>query len=52
MPDPSTPLCVACMGGARAETAAKQLLEAGYTDVKQMVDGFKGWAANGLPVQK
>ncbi|GAB4822492.1 hypothetical protein N2152v2_009538 [Parachlorella kessleri] len=52
VPDTSTPLCVACMGGARAETAAKQLLEAGYTDVKQMVDGFKGWTAIGLPVQK
>ena len=36
VPDPATPLCVACMGGARAESAAVQLAAAGYKNVKQV----------------
>lgn len=52
VPDTSTTLCVACMGGARAESAAQQLLAAGYQDVRQMCDGYRGWVNNQLPVQQ
>lgn len=43
VPDPTTQLCVACMGGARAESAATQLLAAGYTNVKQASPRSERW---------
>lgn len=45
-----TPLVVGCDTGERAAQAAQQLLEAGYTNVAVMQEGFSGWRASGLPV--
>ncbi|GAB4815791.1 hypothetical protein N2152v2_002837 [Parachlorella kessleri] len=50
--DPRAQVLVACMGGSRSENAAAQLAQAGYSNVKHMADGFRGWAANNLPVQQ
>jgi rhodanese-related sulfurtransferase len=45
-----TPLVVGCDTGERAAQAAQRLLEAGYTNVTVMQDGFSGWRTGGLPV--
>jgi rhodanese-related sulfurtransferase len=35
-----------------SQGAARRAVEAGYTDVSVMVDGLKGWRAEGKPVGK
>jgi rhodanese-related sulfurtransferase len=44
-----TPLLVGSDTGERAEQAVGKLLEAGYTDVSVMQEGFPGWRALKLP---
>ena len=42
-------LVIGCDTGERASQAALQLLEAGYTDVAVMQEGFAGWRKLKLP---
>lgn len=40
--DKSTPIFLICRSGARSATAAKKLIEAGYTSVWNLIEGFEG----------
>lgn len=44
-----TPLVVGCGTEERAMQAAQRLLEAGYSDIAVMQEGFSGWRKAGLP---
>jgi rhodanese-related sulfurtransferase len=42
-----TPLVVYCGGGSRSALAADTLKRMGYTDVRSLSGGFRGWAEAG-----
>ncbi len=44
-----TPLVIGCGTEERARQAAQRLLEAGYSDIAVMQEGFSGWRKAGLP---
>ena len=46
------PVVVVCESGMRAETAAGQLLKAGFTQVFVLKGGLAQWRASNLPVTK
>lgn len=46
------PLIVMCAEGYQSSLAAATLLELGLEDATDMVDGFDGWRAAGLPVER
>jgi rhodanese-related sulfurtransferase len=46
------PVYVVCRSGNRSLVAARTLVEAGYTDVRNVEGGMIAWAAAGLPVQR
>jgi rhodanese-related sulfurtransferase len=46
------PLIVMCAEGYQSSLAAATLLELGVGDATDMVDGFEGWVAAGLPVER
>ena len=48
----NTLIVVFCEANQRSPLAAKTLLEMGYTNVRNYVDGFLGWQATGLPIEK
>jgi rhodanese-related sulfurtransferase len=48
-PDPATPLVLYCGGGFRSALAADNLQKMGFTNVKSMDGGFRGWKEKGLP---
>ena len=48
----SGPLIVMCAEGYQSSLAAASLLDLGLDDVTDMVDGFDGWIAAGLPVER
>ncbi len=50
--DPSSPIVVYCASGYRSEIAASVLVEAGFTDVADLLGGYLGWEAAGLPISK
>lgn len=47
VPDPATPLVLYCGGGFRSALAADALQRMGYTNVRSMVGGWRGWAEIG-----
>ncbi len=47
-----TSLILGCAKGARAQQAAEQLLQAGYTNVSVMTESYEGWRAQQLPTTK
>ena len=49
-PDADVPIVLYCGSGARSSLAAFNLQEMGYSNVKSLVGGYKGWCAQGLPV--
>jgi len=49
---PDGPLVVQCQGGARSAIAASLLHRLGRTDVRNLADGFQGWTAAQLPVER
>jgi rhodanese-related sulfurtransferase len=46
------PVYVVCRSGNRSLVAARTLVEAGYTDVRNVEGGMIAWAAARLPVQR
>jgi rhodanese-related sulfurtransferase len=46
------PLVVMCAQGYQSSLAAATLLDLGIADATDMVDGFEGWVAAGLPVER
>ncbi len=45
-------LVLFCAGAMRSALAALTLQEMGVTDVAEMDEGFAGWAARGLPIER
>jgi rhodanese-related sulfurtransferase len=43
---------VYCRTNHRSGIAVDHMMKSGFKNVYQMMDGFPGWAANKLPVQK
>lgn len=49
-PNKKTPFVVYCSVGVRSENIGEKLLEAGYTDVKNLYGGIFEWKNQGYPV--
>jgi rhodanese-related sulfurtransferase len=45
------PVILVCATGNRSGTAARQLVQAGYTDVYNLRGGTMAWMMNGLPLE-
>ena len=50
-PDVNAELVLYCGGGFRSALAADNLQKMGYTNVKSMDGGWRGWTEAGLPVE-
>jgi rhodanese-related sulfurtransferase len=50
-PDLDREIILYCGGGYRSVLAADALKEMGYTNVKSMATGWRGWQARGYPVE-
>jgi DMSO/TMAO reductase YedYZ molybdopterin-dependent catalytic subunit/rhodanese-related sulfurtransferase/glyoxylase-like metal-dependent hydrolase (beta-lactamase superfamily II) len=48
--EPTGPVVVYCAGGSRSQVAASVLLDAGFTDVSDLLGGFGAWSGAGLPI--
>jgi rhodanese-related sulfurtransferase len=44
------PLLMLCAAGSRSSSATMYLLQAGWTDVRNITGGMIGWRAAGLPI--
>jgi len=51
VPDPATPIVLYCGGGFRSALAADALQQMGYTNVKSMTGGWRGWTELGGAVE-
>lgn len=51
-PDPETPIVLYCGGGFRSALAADNLQKMGYSNVKSMAGGYRGWVEAGAPVTR
>jgi len=49
-PDKTKPIAIYCSIGARSEQIGKKLIDAGYTNVKNVYGGIFEWANQSLPV--
>lgn len=49
VPELDRPIICYCGGGSRSALVADNLQKMGYTNVKSMAGGFRGWKAAGLP---
>jgi rhodanese-related sulfurtransferase len=52
IPDIDADIVLYCGGGFRSALAAENLQRMGYTNVKSMAGGWRGWNAKNLPVAK
>jgi len=52
IPDHNAEIVLYCGGGFRSALAADMLQKMGYTNVISMDGGYKGWVADGHPVEK
>lgn len=52
IPDTAADIVLYCGGGYRSALAADSLQRMGYTNVKSMDGGFRGWKEAGLPIEK
>jgi rhodanese-related sulfurtransferase len=52
IPDPNADVVLYCGGGFRSALAAENLQRMGYTHVKSMDGGWRGWKAKGLPTER
>ena len=50
-PDTNAELVLYCGGGFRSALAADNLRKMGYTNVKSMDGGWRGWTEAGLPIK-
>ena len=50
IPDAARPIIVYCGGGYRSALAAESLASMGYTNVRSMAGGYRGWTEAKLPV--
>jgi hydroxyacylglutathione hydrolase len=48
----SQQIIVYCQGASRSPIAASILLAHGWSDVRELNDGFDGWQARGAPVER
>lgn len=48
-PDATTEIVLYCGGGYRSALAAESLGKMGYTNVKSMIGGWRGWTEKGFP---
>ncbi|MBI5655768.1 MAG: rhodanese-like domain-containing protein [Geobacter sp.] len=46
------PILVYCAVGSRSNLVAKYLVNRGYGEVYNMVDGLVGWYRNGYPIER
>jgi rhodanese-related sulfurtransferase len=46
------PLYVSCRTSNRSRVASALLVEAGFSDVTQVLGGFAAWSASGYPVER
>ena len=51
IPDPATEIVLYCGGGYRSALAAESLQKMGYTNVKSMAGGWRGWTEKKLPTE-
>lgn len=51
IPDPSTEIVLYCGGGFRSALAAENLGRMGYTNVRSMAGGWRGWNEKKLPIR-
>ncbi len=51
-PDTATELVLYCGGGYRSALVAESLQKMGYTNLKSMDGGFRGWTEKGYAVEK
>jgi rhodanese-related sulfurtransferase len=49
VPDLSQPIICYCGGGSRSALAADNLQKMGYTNVRSLAGGLRGWKEAGLP---
>lgn len=50
--DKSVPVLVYCQMGMTSQTAGKQLMDAGFTDVYSLAGGVSAWQAENMPLEK
>lgn len=50
IPDTAAPLILYCGGGYRSALAAENVQKMGYTNVKSMDGGIRGWREKGYPL--
>lgn len=48
--DPDAAYVVICRSGNRSQVASQQMVDAGFTDVRDVAGGMVAWTAAGLPV--
>jgi rhodanese-related sulfurtransferase len=51
IPDPNADIVLYCGGGFRSALAAENLQRMGYTNVRSMVGGWRGWNEKKLPTE-
>ena len=51
LPDKDAPIVLYCGGGNRSALGADVLQEMGYTNVRSMAGGWRGWIAAGNPTE-
>ncbi len=50
VPDPATPIYLYCGGGFRSILSADSLQQMGYTNVRSVIGGWRGWQDLGAPI--
>ena len=51
IPDVNTPIVLYCGGGFRSALAADNLQKMGYTNVRSMAEGWRGWVGRKYPTE-
>ena len=51
VPDKTAPIVCYCGGGFRSALVADNLQRMGYTNVRSLAGGIRGWIEKGLPVE-
>jgi rhodanese-related sulfurtransferase len=51
-PNLDTEIVVYCGGGYRSALSAESLQKMGYTNVRSMAGGFRGWTGGGHPIEQ